>query len=152
MTLLTLLLWMAIAPPRLFDILPAKAMNAGPGETERVAISFASVESIAELRSGDLIQMPVGFELSDYEIVRVTSFVPGTLSLTAKAADGSGSHIALTFQDGRVIGKSQDFRQGRLDFYAMDEATGGAYRAKTTYSELPILSCGTVGDHSGHAH
>lgn len=152
MTLLTLLLWMAIAPPRLFDILPAKAMNAGPGETERVAISFASVESIAELRSGDLIQMPVGFELSDYEIVRVTSFMPGTLSLTAKAADGSGSHIALTFQDGRVIGKSQDFRQGRLDFYAMDEATGGAYRAKTTYSELPILSCGTVGDHSGHAH
>jgi|GEM_PF-6041979 len=152
MTFLTLLLWLAITPPRLFDILPAKAVNAGPGETERVAISFAPLESISELRSGDRIQMPVGFELAEYEIVRVTSFVPGTLSLTAKAADGSGSHIALTFQDGRVIGKSQDFRQGRLDFYAMDEATGGAYRAKTTYSELPILSCGTVGDHEGHTH
>jgi hypothetical protein len=152
MTFLTLLLWLAITPPRLFDILPAKAMSAGPGETERVAISFAPVETIAELRSGDIVQMPVGFELADYEILRVTSFIPGTLSLTAKAADGSGSHIALTFQDGRVIGKSQDFRQGRLDLYAMDEASGGAYRAKTTYSELPILGCGTAGDHADHAH
>lgn len=143
---------LSITPPRLFDLVPAKALATGPAEIERTAIAFAPVDQIATLTAGDRIEIPVGQSIDTYEVVRVASFIPGTFSITAKAIDGSGSHIALTFEGDRVFGISQEFREGRFDIYAVDPEMGTAYRAKTRYEDLGILGCATEGAHATHDH
>ncbi len=135
-----------IAPPRLFDVIPQKAMQPQGVEQERVAISFAPVSSIMQLRRGDVVEMPTSVGYEEYRIVRVESFVPGTVSVTALAVDGSGDHVALTYDGDIVTGISQSIRDNRFDVF------GSGYRAKVNPAELDHISCGADELHDPSDH
>lgn len=140
------LLLALITPPRLFDVIPQKTLQPQGVEQERVAISFAPVSSIQQLKRGDVVELPTSAGYEDYTIVRVASFVPGTVSVTALAMDGSGDHLALTFDGDIVTGIAQSIRDNRYDVF------GSGYRAKVNLAELDHISCGADELHDPSDH
>jgi len=141
-----ILLLALIVPPRLFDVLPQKAMQPEGVEQERVATSFAPLATIQQMNSGDVVLIPTSSGDKEYRIVRVTSFVPGTLSLTALAVDGSGDHLALTFDGDRTTGIAQSIRENRFDVF------GSGYRAKVDPAQLDHQLCGIDALHDPSDH
>ena len=140
------LLLALISPPRLYDLVPQKILQPQGVEQERVAISFAPVASILQLKRGDVIELPTSEGYEEYRIVRVASFVPGTVSVTALALDGSGDHLALTFDGDIVTGIAQSIRDNRYDVF------GSGYRAKVNPAELDHISCGADELHDPSDH
>lgn len=140
------LLLALIVPPRLFDVLPQKVLQPEGVEQERVATSFAPLATIRQFNSGDVVLIPTASGDKEYRIVRVSSFVPGTLSLTALALDGSGDHIALTFDGERTTGIAQSFRENRFDLF------GTGYRAKVNPAQLDHQHCGNDALHDPSDH
>lgn len=140
------LLLALIAPPRLFDLVPQKSLQPQGVEEERVAIAFAPVSSIQSLQKGDVVELPTSAGYEEFEIVRVASFVPGTVSVTALALDGSGDHIALTFDGDIVTGIAQSIRDSRFDVF------GSGYRAKVNPADLDHISCGADELHDPSDH
>jgi len=140
------LLLALIAPPRLFDLVPQKSLPPQGIEQERAAVSFASESEIAQWNRGDLVELPTSNGYETYRIVRVASFVPGTLSVTAEAIDGSGDHVALTFDGGNVTGIAQSIRDNRYDVF------GSGIRAKVALADLDHISCGADELHDPSDH
>jgi hypothetical protein len=141
-----LLLLALISPPRLFDVVLQKSFPSQGIEQERTAVSFASESQIAQWKRGDLIELPTSRGYEPYRVVRVASFVPGTLSITAEAIDGSGDHVALTFDGSNVTGIAQSIRDNRYDVF------GSGIRAKVALADLDHISCGADELHDPSDH
>jgi len=140
------LLLALIAPPRLFDVIPQKSLQPQGVEQEWVAVAFAPVASIQQLKRGDVVELPTTAGYEEYTIVRVASFMPGTVSVTALAMDGSGDHLALTFDGDIVTGIAQSIRDNRYDVF------GSGYRAKVNLADLDHISCGADELHDPSDH
>lgn len=140
------LLLALIAPPRLFDLVPQKSLPPQGIEQERIAVRFASESEIAQWTRGDLVELPTSAGYETYRIVRVSSFMPGTLSVTAEAVDGSGDHVAFTFDGDRVTGIAQSIRDNRYDVF------GSGIRSKVNLADLDHISCGADELHDPSDH
>jgi hypothetical protein len=140
------ILFALISPPRLFDVIPHKALQPQGVELERVHVAFAPVSLIRQMQRGDVVEIPTSVGNEEYEIVRVASFVPGTVSVTALALDGSGDHLALTFDGDIVTGIAQSIRHNRFDVFGSD------YRAKVNLADLDHISCGADELHNPSDH
>ncbi len=143
---LLFILFALIAPPRLFDVIPQKSLQPQGVEQERVAVAFAPVSSIQQMQRGDVVELPTSAGYEEYTIVRVESFMPGTVSVTALALDGSGDHLALTFDGDIVTGIAQSIRHNRFDVFGSD------YRAKVNPADLDHFECGADELHDPSDH
>ena len=150
--MVALFVMLLVGPVQLFETVPQKTLTPAAEEYSRTAITLATEETLRGLRHGDALSIPTPAGNRPYTVLRATSFLPGTWSITATADDASGSHLALTIQGDHVTGIAQDLKEGRFERFGIDEATGQAYRAHVDHTKLDILQCALAGDHTEHFH
>ena len=150
--MVALFVMLLVGPVQLFETAPQKTLTPTAEEYSRTAITLADEETLRGLRHGDALSIPTPAGNRPYTVLRATSFLPGTWSITATADDGSGSHLALTVQGDHVTGIAQDFKEGRFERFGVDQATGQTYRAHVDHTKLDVLQCALAGDHTEHFH
>jgi hypothetical protein len=123
-------------PIREMQPLHGKTME--PGELARYQVLLDAAPAVEGLVApGDALVLDFGSGERTFSVRRATSFVPGTVSVSA-TVPGSHDHLTITFRDGDVLGA---FHTGG-EFFVMRSDGDQVVFSRMESAGLDVLGCG----------
>jgi len=127
-----------------------------PHEEYRIPIQV-SIPDLNSRTSFVEVQLPQR-EIENFEIIRVSEFLEGITSISARATDGTERFITLNWNsDGLMFGNVKDFHSNEFFHIRHDQNLRSHYMSKVIQTELDVLQCGgyekvSMQDHHHHKH
>ena len=114
-------------------------------ELERNYITLKQEISPTQYRAGDRITIELNGSMQEFSILRATSYVDGTYSISARGGKSGRDQLLITFEEDRMAGSivsGQAFDQYHIRH---DTEQSRSYISKIDPSQLDHLSCGVDG-------
>jgi len=115
-------------------------------ELERNYITMNREISPSQHEEGDRITIELNGSVQEFSVMRATSYVDGTYSISAKGGTSGRDQLLITFEEDRMVGSIVTGEAFGHYHIRHDIEQGRTYIAKVDPSRLDHLPCGLDGD------